>query len=306
MQMPLSVLVLGATGNVGTPLVEALQKRDVRVRAAIRKVPIVQDIRGKEKAGRKGTSVQPIEYIAFNYFDPDTYSKAMSGVDVLYLLTPVIPEPLALVKSLLEAAKKAGIKKVVRQSAFGANRIQKNVRLLHWHHECEKAVVESGVPYVILRPTGFFQNYFSYAEEISSAGVFHMALGSDRSSYIDARDVAQIAAVTLCEDGHEGREYDLTGPQALSNEDIADLLSDATGDQIKFVPISDEVERRDLIENGMPDWLADGLVELHRHWRGENAAQVLSTIRDVTRKDSTPFEKFARENVDKFRRREAA
>lgn len=296
MQMPRKVLVLGATGNVGTPLVEELGRRGVQVRAAVRNIPEA------ERMGTKST----IEYVDFDYFDADTYDRAFDGITSLYLLTPVVEEPVYLVRALLEAAKKAGVKRVVRQSAYGANRSVEKVRLLKGHAECEKALEQCGIPTVILRPTGFYQNYLSYADDISSAGLFHVALGSDRSSYIDARDVARVASVVLTEDGHEGKKYDLTGPKALSNEDIADILSQVTGDQIKFVPISDEVERRNLIEDGTPEWLASGLIELHRLWRGENAAAVLSTVRDITGRDATSFETFARENVECFKRREAA
>lgn len=296
MQAPLKVLVLGATGNVGTPLVEELERRNVPVRAAVREIP---------ESTRLGRPTS-LEYVEFNYFDADTYEKAFDGISALYLLTPVMREPLGLVNALLDAAKKAGVQKIVRQSAYGADRALDNVRLLKWHQDCEKAIERSGIPNVVLRPTGFFQNYLSFAEDISRAGVFHLSLGSDRSSYIDARDVARVAATVLIESGHEGRKYNLTGPQALSNEDIADILSKATGDQIKFVPISDEVERRDLIEAGTPDWLAAGLVELYRLWRGESAVQVLSTVREITGQDAMPFEKFARENFKKFCRREVA
>jgi uncharacterized protein YbjT (DUF2867 family) len=296
MQAPLKVLVLGATGNVGSPLVEELQKRNIPVKAGVREIP---------ESTRLGRPTS-LEYVHFDYFDADSYEKAFDGVTALYLLTPVMREPLGLVNALLEAAKKAGVRKIVRQSAYGADRASGGVRLLKWHQDCEKAIEQCGIPSVILRPTGFFQNYFGFANDISRAGVFHLSMGSDRSSFIDARDVARVAAVTLIENGHEGKKYNLTGPRALSNEDIADVLSRVTGDQIKFVPISDEVERRDLIEDGTPDWLADGLVELYRHWRGENAAQVLSTVRDITGHDAAPFEKFAQENVEKFRRREAA
>ncbi len=296
MQTPLKVLVLGATGNVGSPLVEELQRRGVQTRAAVRNIP--EAVRFGQRSS--------VEYVDFDYFDEETYSKAFDGMTCLYLLTPVVPEPVGLVRALLDAAKKAGVRKVVRQSAYGANRSVSHVRLLKWHSECERALDESGMPTVILRPTGFFQNYLSYAEDISTAGVFHMALGSDRSSYLDARDVAAVAAVALCEDGHEGKQYDLTGPKALSNEDIADILSRATDDQIKFVPISDEVERRNLIEDGIPEWLAGGIVELHRLWRAESAAEILTTVRDLTGRDAIPFERFAQENAELFRRREAA
>ncbi|MFL5814235.1 MAG: SDR family oxidoreductase [Bdellovibrionia bacterium] len=300
-KVPNKVLVLGATGNVGSPLVEELLRRGVPVRAAVRNIPDPAPAR----AG-KGSQKAPIEYVKFDYFDADTYEKAFEGVTALYLLTPVVPSPQGLVQALVDAAKRAGIRKIVRQSAYGADRNSTNVRLIRWHQDCEKVIEQSGIPYVILRPTGFFQNYLSYADDISRAGVFHLALGSDRSTYIDARDVARVAAVTLIENGHEGRKYNLTGPQALSNEDIADVLSLVTGDQIKFVPISDEVERRNLIEDGTPDWLAEGLVEMHRLWRAENSAQVLPTVREITGQDASPFEKFARENIEKFRRREAA
>jgi len=296
MQTPLKVLVLGATGNVGSPLVEELARRKVQVRAAVRSLP--EDARsGLRKS---------VDYVNFDYFDVSTYSKAFQGISALYLLTPVIPEPVGLVRALIQAAQDAGVKKIVRQSGYGADRAMKDVRLLQWHQECEKVLSESGIPFVILRPTGFYQNYLSYADEISSAGVFHLALGSDRSTYIDARDVARVAAVTLTEEGHEGKSYNLTGPRALSNEDIAEILSEVTGDQIKFVPISDEVERRNLIEDGAPDWLADSLVELHRLWRAEGAAQILNTVRDITGRDALPFENFAREHIAQFKRREAA
>ena len=286
------ILVLGATGNVGAPLVDELRAKKAAVRAAVRNVP---------ESARTGG----VEYVDFDYFDRATYPQAFEGVGTLYLLTPVVPEPVALTMGLLEEAKRAGVRKIVKQSSLGVERAKK-VRLLDWHREAEEAVKASGIPSVILRPNGFYQNFLSYADEIAEAGVFHLPMGSDRCSYIDARDVARAAAVTLVEDGHEGRTYELTGPKALSVEDVADILSDATGDQIKYVPISDEVARRRMLEDGAPEWLTDGLVELQRFWRQENSARVLLTVRNLTGKDPLRFEDFAREFKGRFQRREAA
>lgn len=286
------ILVLGATGNVGAPLVDELRAKNAPVRAAVRNIP-------------KSARTSGVEYVDFNYFDRSTYSDVFEGVKTLYLLTPVVPEPQELTREILEMAKRVGVRKVVKQSALGVDQT-KRVRLLEWHHEAEEAVRTSGIPWVMIRPNAFYQNFLGYADEIADYGVFHLPMGSDRCSYIDARDVARAAAVTLVEDGHEGQVYELTGPKALSVEDVADLLSDATGDQIKYVPISDEVARRRMLEDAVPEWLTDGLIELQRFWRQENSARVFSAVRHLTGREPLKFEDFAREFKGKFQRREAA
>lgn len=115
------------------------------------------------------------------------------------------------------------------------------------------------------------------------------------------RDIAAVAAKALTESGHEGKTYDITGPEALTHAEMAAQLSETVGKEIKYVDVPPESMRQTLLGFGMPAWQADGLVEDYDHYRRGEAAMMTSTVRDVTGKEPIPFAQFAKDHADKFR-----
>ncbi|HYG81732.1 MAG TPA: hypothetical protein VD861_15150, partial [Pyrinomonadaceae bacterium] len=144
------------------------------------------------------------------------------------------------------------------------------------------------------------QNSFMFAPTIKSQGAFYAPFGDARVSYVDARDVASVAFHALTEDGHEGKAYEITGPQALSYHDIARELSAALGREVKYVEVPIEAARAAMVSAGMQEWTADTLVELFNFYKDGRADHVRDTVREVTGRDPITFAQFAKDHAQAF------
>ena len=184
------ILVLGATGNVGTPLVKALVAKGENVKAA----------------SRTGKAVEGAEGVVFNYTDPDTFGPALDGVDRAYvMLASGSVDAIGLLTPVLEAAFAKKVK-VVFQSVFGVDADDSIP-----YRQIEIAIEKSGVPYVILRPNWFSDNFHTYWKAGIDHGQIAVPAGDGKSSFIDARDIAASAAAALTTDAFNGRAFNLTG-----------------------------------------------------------------------------------------------
>jgi uncharacterized protein YbjT (DUF2867 family) len=144
------------------------------------------------------------------------------------------------------------------------------------------------------------QGLLNFRATISSQGVFYAPAGNAKVSVVDVRDVASVAARILNESGHEGKTYDITGPQALTHAEMADQLSKAAAKPIKYVDIPADAMRQALLGFGMPAWQADGLIEDYDHYRRGEAGVVTETVRDVTGSEATSFSEFAKDYVGRL------
>ena len=144
------------------------------------------------------------------------------------------------------------------------------------------------------------QGLLGFRDSIASQGRFFAAAGEARVSIVDVRDIAAVAAFALARNGHEGKSYDLTGPEALTHTELASQLSKALGKQITFVDIPEAAMRDALLGFGLPEWQADGLIEDYAHYRRGEASGVCATVQDVTGAAPRTFQKFAAEHKRAF------
>src|SRR5262249_18279029 len=126
------------------------------------------------------------------------------------------------------------------------------------------------------------------------------AIGDARISAVDVRDIAAVTAAVLTEDGHKGKIYNITGPEALTHYEMAEKLSAALGRQIQFVDVSPELMRGAIVAAGLPDWQADGLIEDYAHYARGEAAAVATGVLDTTNKRPRSFDDFARDYASAF------
>ncbi|WGD30789.1 SDR family oxidoreductase [Ancylobacter sp. WKF20] len=213
------VLVLGATGTVGRPLVAALLAKGVAVKAASRS--------GKAVAGAEG--------VVFDYANPATFGPAFEGVDRLYLL--LASGNTATTELLLPVVEAAVARKVkiVFQSVFGVDADDSIP-----YRQVEIAIEKSGVPYVLLRPNWFTDNFITYWKPgIDHAGVIAVPAGEGKSSFIDARDIAASAAAALTSTDFDGKAFNLTGPAALGYGEAAAILSAVLGKPVAYQAVDD-------------------------------------------------------------------
>jgi uncharacterized protein YbjT (DUF2867 family) len=183
-------------------------------------------------------------------------SSALQGCEAFFSLTPLVENMVEAGIKAIEAAKAAGVRKIVRSSAQGAGP-EAAIQLGRMHYAVEKAVEDSGISFTVLRPTNFMQNYLNFGtpQTIQGQGAFYAPLGDAKLSPIDTRDISAVAAKVLIESGHEGKRYELTGSESLSSAEIAELFSKALGRKISYVDISEEKAREAMAANGVPAWL---------------------------------------------------
>jgi uncharacterized protein YbjT (DUF2867 family) len=264
------ILVIGARSPVGSALIGELLSRRELPRAFLRP---------SEQADT--SLLASVDVAVGDLDDPASLVEAMQGVDRVFLLSGASPDEVKLNSNAIRVAKGMGVRLVVRSSILGANR-SSPAKLIADHGQCDRYLEQSRVPYVILRPNLFAQTVINTTiPSIDAAGRFLVNAGSARISMVDARDVASAAAVTLTESGHEGRHYDLTGPEALSYSEIARRLTRAIGWPTTYVDSPDDVMRDVLLRLGMDEWGAEAEVEVFADYRRAGAFGYASAVTET-------------------------
>jgi len=152
------------------------------------------------------------------------------------------------------------------------------------------------VPYTFLRANGFMQNFATYnGETIRTQSAFYAAQGDGAVSHVDVRDIAAVAVKVLSGQGHEGKTYALTGPEALTNSQVATILSRVAGREIKYVSLPAAELKKAMLGAGVPEWSADALLDLQRLYREGKAGMVDPAVEEITGRKATRFEQFARD-----------
>lgn len=288
-----TILVTGATGNVGSEVVKQLSAKGADVRACVHTPSKADKIRGPG-----------VEIVEVDYDKPDSVEAAFPGVERLFLLTPGWPgieKTVEITAQLVEEAKKAGVQHIVRLSVLWAD-AESKIPPFRWHRQAEEMIEESGIPYTFVRPSGFMQTFpMTHAQTIKAQNAIYTGSGEGKQGFVDARDIAAVAVEALTGDGHEGKIYPTTGPEALSHNQVAEILSEVLGRKISHVNVSDEDRRNGVKEAGFPDWVADAAIEADRNTREGRSSAVLPTVEEVTGKKPRSFEQFARDYTEAFR-----
>lgn len=270
------ILITGAGGNVGKEVLNQIAQTGAKVRAAFQS---------------PGRTVPPdVEIAIMDYNQPETLRAALKGVDRVFLVGPPTAQLPALEKKAVDVIAQSDVRQVVKLSAMGG----REAIFPRQHTESEDYILSSRVPYTFLRPNGFMQNLVNYnAATISTQNAFYGSEGEGKVSLIDIRDVAAVAVKALTEDGHAGKAYNLTGPEALTNTEAAQILSDVLGREIRFVNLPPEQLKQALLSAGIPEWNANALLDLQRHYREGKASIVTQEVEQVLGRKPTSFAKFA-------------
>ncbi len=271
------ILVTGATGTIGSELLRELVRQGEPVRAAVHVRPLELD---------------GVETCSIDYDRPETLPPALEAVDTLFLLSQEVTHE----RPMVDAAREAGIKRVVYISSFRADTDTFIVGRLH--REMELRIQDSGMAWTFLRPNYSMQNFVTImGDEIRNEDAFYDSIGDAGVSRIDARDVSHVAARVLTEAGHDNRAYDLTGPEAITQHQAAATLSEALGRRIRYVELDDDSYRRRLISQGVPRDFAGFLEDVNRRNRnGETEDDMLTDdVRKILGREPTPFSRFCRD-----------
>ncbi|WP_290635449.1 SDR family oxidoreductase [Aquisalimonas sp.] len=276
------ILVTGASGTIGSELLRELVRKGEPVRAAVHVRPL---------------DVDGVETCNIDYDRPETLPPALEGVDSLFLLSQQVTHE----KPMVDAAREAGVRRIVYVSSFGADRDTFIVGQLH--REIELRIQETGMVWTFLRPNYLMQNFITLmGHDIRNEDAFYDSIGDARVSRIDTRDVSHVAARVLTESGHDNRAYELSGPEAITHHHAAEMLSEVLGRRIRYVELDDDSFRRRLIAQGVPEDFAGFVEDVNRRNRnGETHDDtVTDNVRNILGREPTPFLRFCQDHAPTF------
>jgi uncharacterized protein YbjT (DUF2867 family) len=288
----MKVLVIGATGRVGTEVVKSLLQRGAGVRALTRKQP------------KPGAFPDAVEITLGDLNDPVSIAEAMKGVDKLFLLIGSESVPVELMQALIAfgLAKRTGIKHVTYVSVYRADQF---IEVPHFANKyaVEEAIRAGGVPYTILRPAYFFQNERSLRPALTELGVYPTPAGNEGLAVVDVRDLAEASAISLTEEGHNGKTYDLVSSEMLRGPDAAATWSKLLGKEITYGGHADfDGFEAHMRKTGSPSWRAwdlritfEGFVERGFSNTEDQAARFAALLGHQPRTYSSFAEELARE-----------
>jgi uncharacterized protein YbjT (DUF2867 family) len=282
------ILITGATGTNGREIVKQLSDKGVKIRAMIRK-------RGDAKL----PDTSNVEFVIGDFDDVASLNAALADVERAFLLSPSSAEQVTRESNFIRAAKRAGVRHIVKFSILGAAPDSPS-RLIRRHGEAEKILEDSAIAFTMLRPNYFMQNLLWYVDDIKSQGVFYSSLPPKyKHSHVDARDNAAVAVAALTESGHESKIYHITGSETLTYQEVAEILSQAIGKKVRYdsslenyvtflknigLDVDEVLELDACVANGIGDGSA-----------------VTNTIFEVTKRQPIRFEQFANDYSQAFK-----
>lgn len=241
------ILISGATGGIGGEICRLLAQSKTPFRAMCRKPAQVEDFR------QRG-----VETVLGDFDRPETLPAAMDGCQTMFLITPPTPEQFTQETAAIDAAKRAGVGRIVKVSASDGN-VRSPVPWAQAHARIDHHLRAAGIDWTLLKPTAFMQNFLWFKDPIAK-GYLPQVAGSGSVSWVDTRDVARVAAAVLTEQGHVGATYFLTGPETLDMEEATKRLSEVLGHKVRYLNLPTLAFRALLRLTGNSPWMAKGLV----------------------------------------------
>ncbi|MEU7896373.1 SDR family oxidoreductase [Nonomuraea sp. NPDC049152] len=277
------ILVTGATGTIGSEVVRLLTERGEPTRAMTR---------DPSKLSTYG--------VAGDFADPASLDRALDGADTVLALTAFGRSLADHDLALVEAAKRAGVKKIVKISAFGTGETTDEKDVRSWHHHGERAIRESGMAWTILRPAGFASNALMWAQSVRAGEPIPNMTGQGGQGIVDPRDVAQVAVEALTGSAHEGRTYELTGPEVISVPEQADQIGQALGRRVETVAVPLEAAKEGMLASGADPFFVEVAMTGFAFLAAGNAARLSGDVAAVLGRAPLSFADWVRDHRAAF------
>lgn len=258
------ILVLGSTGTTGREVARQLIALGHKPRLLVR---------NRSKAAEFESKAEIVEGELGN---PASLEAALNGVEKVYLVSSSL-DGFDLEVKVIDAAKQAGVRHIVKLSAIGADRPVLTVS--QWHARVEKHLMDSGLSWTMLRPGSFMSNALNFwADTIKTQGVFYQPTGDGRWPAIAPEDIAAVAVLALTTPDHESQGYTLTGSESMNGAEYAEVLSKVLGKPVKFVDVPREAAKEGMLMTGMPEEYAEAVMNLMGAMRAGHGDVVTDTF----------------------------
>ncbi|MFD5844872.1 SDR family oxidoreductase [Streptomyces chartreusis] len=280
------ILVTGATGTIGSEVVRQLAARGEKVRALTRDPAAARVPSGVEAVpGHPG--------------DRASVEGAMAGVEAAFLVGVFGPDDAEHDRGLVEAARSAGVRRIVKLSSIGTG----DPRLAgfgRWHLPGEEAVRGSGLEWTVLRPSSFASNTLAWADAVREGTPAPNPMGEGKQGVVDPGDVAEVAVRTLLEPGHSGRTYTLTGPENISASGQAEVLGEILGRPVTLLSLTADQRREQLLGAGLGADYADSLMAGARFIEEGGNAVVTDDVPEVLGRPARSYREWAADHRTAF------
>ena len=279
-----TILLTDPTGTVGNAVIERLASLGQNI------IRVAVDIKNNVSKIKHADEIAIIDNTK-----PETIADALNNVDRLFLRIPPTIDMVSISSNFIKEAKKNGVKFIVKLSAIGAD-LEPGYLGGRSHREVEQIIEESEIPYAFLRPNSFMQNFITrFSQTVKNQNAICLPAGDAKISFLDARDIAAIAAEVLTRNGshHLNKVYEITGPEALSHDQVAEILSMETGRRIAYIDISEGELYEGLKQLGIADWFIDNALGLYDMYRSGQRSRETTVIEQITGQKPTSFSQFA-------------
>ncbi len=281
----MTYLITGATGDVGSKVVNHLLQRGNRPRVFVRSAQKAQALFG-----------QRVDIFVGDLAQPESLQPALEGVDELFLVNsgPQIPihDELA-----AKAAKAAGVRHLVKLSSMD---VQHGLAIGAWHELGEEAIRASGISFTFVQPTGFMSNLLAWARSIKTERIVRASTGEGKRAFIHSEDIAAVATAALTTREYDGESLPITGPEALTFAEATATIGSAIGKRLTFQPISDDEARQrySAISGSVAE--TEAHVSLWRAIREGRLAGVTDNVQRILGRKPIPLNQWAMENAAAF------
>jgi uncharacterized protein YbjT (DUF2867 family) len=284
------MLLIGATGKIGQHLVPALTAAGER-----------PTVLARNPDAARATLGDGVDYLAGDLRDAGSLDAALAGHDVVYLANGQTDDQVALETAAIDAAVRAGVRRLVKISALGAQAGPERATSVfgRWHARIEQHLASTPLAATVLRPNIFTANLLGSAGQIAQGQLFSTT-GDGATAWIDPADIAAVAAAALLDDKHAGQTYEITGPEAITHDELADRLSTVLGHPVQHLRIADADFRAALEGFGMPQWTVDAYVELDAAIRDGAAGTVSPDVPTVLGRPAGTVTAFLRSHAGAF------
>jgi uncharacterized protein YbjT (DUF2867 family) len=282
------ILITGASGTVGKTVLQEVSRTQSNFRAMFR---------SKEEAAKAPPASQTV---LADFSDKRSLRKALDGITAVFLVCAPIPQLVDLESNVLDVCKETGVHHIVLNSALAAGDFPKSFP--SWHRKVEDKLKSTGISFTILRPNGFLQNIVAYnAPSIRVQGAFYASMSDAKVSYLDVGDIAAVAAKALYAGAHAGKTYELHGPEAISNQELAKRISRIAGRTVNYVDIPESAQREAMLGLGMPEWQVTALVDLQQYYKQGGGAKTDGLLKSLIERDPVTLDQYLSANAREFR-----